>query len=45
MEFLKPVPNHIIEQLKINCSQRSIYYSTTFATETIENLANYQMEA
>ena len=43
MEFLKPIPNHIIDQLKINCSQRSIYYSTTFVSETIENLANYQL--
>ena len=43
MEFLEPIPNHIIEQLKINCSQRSIYYSTTFAAETIDNLANYHL--
>lgn len=43
MEFLKPIPNHIIEQLKNNCSQRSIYYSTTFMTENIENFNDFQL--
>lgn len=43
MEFLKPIPNHITEQLKSNCSQRSIYYSTTFMTENIENLTDFQL--
>ena len=42
MEFLKPIPKSTIDFLASNCSQKSIFYSTTF-TNNAENLENFDI--
>ena len=34
MEFLKPIPKSTIDFLASNCSQKSVFYSTTFINNT-----------
>ena len=42
MEFLKPIPKSTIDFLASNCSQKSVFYSTSFTNNT-ENLENFDI--